>query len=337
MLGRRYSDGLHQAIEAKEHVRVQSENKTLATITFQNYFRLYGKLSGMTGTAMTEEEEFAAIYNLDIIEIPTNKPVIRIDNPDVVYKNEAGKLRAIIEQIRVCHEKGQPVLVGTVSIEKSEHLSKLLRKAGVPHNVLNAKHHEKEAEIVAQAGKFGAVTIATNMAGRGTDIMLGGNAEYLAKADLRKAGFTEEVIAEATGYAETEDEEILKARALFAERMAEHKKEHRRRSGPRARGRRPVYHRHRAARVPPHRQPAARPLRPSGRPRREPLLHRAHGRCHASVRLRAYAEHDGDAARRRGHAARPQDALQSPSSRPSARSRAATSRPARTCSNTTMS
>ena len=224
MLGRRYSDGLHQAIEAKEHVRVQSENKTLATITFQNYFRLYGKLSGMTGTAMTEEEEFAAIYNLDIIEIPTNKPVIRIDNSDVVYKNEAGKLRAIIEQIRVCHEKGQPVLVGTVSIEKSEQLSKLLRKAGIPHNVLNAKHHEKEAEIVAQAGKFGAVTIATNMAGRGTDIMLGGNAEYLAKADLRKAGFTEEVIAEATGYAETEDEDILKARALFAERMAEHKK-----------------------------------------------------------------------------------------------------------------
>ena len=224
MFGRRYSDGLHQAIEAKEHVRVQSENKTLATITFQNYFRLYGKLSGMTGTAMTEEEEFAAIYNLDIIEIPTNKPVIRIDNPDVVYKNEAGKLRAIIEQIRVCHDKGQPVLVGTVSIEKSEQLSKLLRKAGIPHNVLNAKHHEKEAEIVAQAGKFGAVTIATNMAGRGTDILLGGNAEYLSKADLRKAGFTEEVIAEATGYAETEDEDILEARALFSARMAEHKK-----------------------------------------------------------------------------------------------------------------
>ena len=224
MPGRRWSDGLHQAVEAKEGVEIRQENQTMASITFQNYFRLYGKLSGMTGTAMTEEEEFAAIYNLDIIEIPTNKPVIRIDNPDVVYKNEAGKLRAIIEQIRVCHEKGQPVLVGTVSIEKSEHLSKLLRKAGVPHNVLNAKHHEKEAEIVAQAGKFGAVTIATNMAGRGTDIMLGGNAEYLAKADLRKAGFSEEVIAEATGYAETEDEEILKARALFAERMAEHKK-----------------------------------------------------------------------------------------------------------------
>ena len=225
MLGRRYSDGLHQAIEAKEHVRVQSENKTLATITFQNYFRLYGKLSGMTGTAMTEEEEFAAIYNLDIIEIPTNKPVIRIDNPDVVYKNEAGKLRAIIEQIRVCHEKGQPVLVGTVSIEKSEHLSKLLRKAGVPHNVLNAKHHEKEAEIVAQAGKFGAVTIATNMAGRGTDIMLGGNAEYLAKADLRKAGFSEEVIAEATGYAETDNSEILEARQMFADKLRQHKEE----------------------------------------------------------------------------------------------------------------
>ena len=222
--GRRFSEGLHQALEAKENVTIEKETQTLASITIQNYFRLYGKLSGMTGTAMTEEEEFAAIYNLDIIEIPTNKPVIRIDNPDVVYKNEAGKLRAIIEQIRVCHEKGQPVLVGTVSIEKSEQLSKLLRKAGIPHNVLNAKHHEKEAEIVAQAGKFGAVTIATNMAGRGTDIMLGGNAEYLAKADLRKAGFTEEVIAEATGYAETEDEEILKARTLFAERMAEHKK-----------------------------------------------------------------------------------------------------------------
>ena len=225
MLGRRYSDGLHQAIEAKEHVRVQSENKTLATITFQNYFRLYGKLSGMTGTAMTEEEEFAAIYNLDIIEIPTNKPVIRIDNPDVVYKNEAGKLRAIIEQIRVCHEKGQPVLVGTVSIEKSEQLSKLLRKAGIPHNVLNAKHHEKEAEIVAQAGKFGAVTVATNMAGRGTDIMLGGNAEYLAKNDLRKAGMDDELIAEATGYADTDNQEILDARQLFAERLQKHKDE----------------------------------------------------------------------------------------------------------------
>ena len=203
MLGRRYSEGLHQAIEAKEHVDVQRENKTLATITFQNYFRLYEKLSGMTGTAVTEAEEFAAIYQLDIVEIPTNKPVARIDHPDVVYKNDVGKNKAIIEQIIQCHEKGQPVLVGTISIEKSEYLSGLLKKRGIKHNVLNAKHHEKEAEIVAQAGKFGAVTIATNMAGRGTDIMLGGNAEYLAKNDLRKAGFTDEVIAEATGYAET--------------------------------------------------------------------------------------------------------------------------------------
>ena len=224
MLGRRYSEGLHQAIEAKEHVDVQRENKTLATITFQNYFRLYGKLSGMTGTALTEEEEFTAIYELDIIEIPTNKPVIRKDWPDVVYKNEAGKDKAIIQQIIECHAKGQPVLVGTISIEKSEYLSSLLKKQGIPHNVLNAKQHEREAEIVAQAGKLGAVTIATNMAGRGTDIMLGGNAEYLAKTDLKKAGFEEEVIAEATGYAETDDEEILRARAMYAERLAEHKK-----------------------------------------------------------------------------------------------------------------
>ncbi len=224
MLGRRYSEGLHQAIEAKEHVDVQRENKTLATITFQNYFRLYDKLSGMTGTALTEEEEFASIYKLDIVEIPTNKPVARLDDPDVVYKTEAGKNRAIIEQIIECHEKGQPVLVGTISIEKSEYLSKLLKARGVAHNVLNAKHHEKEAEIIAQAGKLGAVTIATNMAGRGTDIMLGGNAEYLAKNDLRKAGFSDEIIAEATGYADTADEEILKARALFRERMDEHRK-----------------------------------------------------------------------------------------------------------------
>ena len=224
MLGRRYSEGLHQAIEAKEHVDVQRENKTLATITFQNYFRLYDKLSGMTGTALTEEEEFASIYKLDIVEIPTNKPVARIDQPDVVYKTESGKNRAIIEQIIACHEKGQPVLVGTISIEKSEYLSKLLKARGIAHSVLNAKHHEKEAEIVAQAGKLGAVTIATNMAGRGTDIMLGGNAEYLAKNDLRKAGFSDEVIAEATGYADTGDEEILKARAMFRERMEEHRK-----------------------------------------------------------------------------------------------------------------
>ena len=223
MIGRRYSEGLHQAIEAKEHVDVQEENKTLATITFQNYFRLYGKLSGMTGTAATESEEFSAIYKLDIVEIPTNKPVIRQDHPDCVYKNEAGKNRAIVQQILDCHAKGQPVLVGTVSIEKSEYISGLLKRRGVPHTVLNAKYHEKEAEIVAQAGKLGAVTIATHMAGRGTDIMLGGNAEFLAKKDLRKAGFEDEVINEATGFAETDNEDILAARAMFAERMAAHK------------------------------------------------------------------------------------------------------------------
>ena len=225
MFGRRYSDGLHQAIEAKEHVNVNSENKTLATITFQNYFRLYDKLSGMTGTAMTEQEEFGTIYNLDIIEIPTNMPNARVDHHDVVYKTEAGKYRAVIKQVQECHKKGQPVLVGTVSIEKNEILSKLLAHEGIHHNVLNAKNHEKEAEIIAQAGKLGTVTVATNMAGRGTDIMLGGNAEYLATADLRKAGFSDELISEATGYAETDDQEILKARALFAERLAAHKAE----------------------------------------------------------------------------------------------------------------
>jgi preprotein translocase subunit SecA len=216
MFGRRYSEGLHQAIEAKEHVDVQGENKTLATITFQNFFRLYDKLSGMTGTALTEEEEFGAIYNLDIVEIPTNKPLIRKDHTDVVYKNDNGKNKAIIEQIVACHEKGQPVLVGTVSIEKSEYLSSLLSKRGIKHNVLNAKNHEKEAEIIAQAGKFGTVTISTNMAGRGTDIMLGGNAEFMAKADLRRAGFDDETIAEATGYAETDNETILDARSQYA-------------------------------------------------------------------------------------------------------------------------
>ena len=221
MLGRRYNEGLHQAIEAKEHVDVAGENKTLATITFQNYFRMYEKLSGMTGTAATEQEEFVSIYGLDIIEVPTNRPVARVDHPDVVYKNEAGKNRAIIAQIQACHEKGQPVLVGTVSIEKSEYISKLLQKTGIKHNVLNAKNHEKEAEIVAQAGKLGAVTIATNMAGRGTDIMLGGNAEFLAKTELKKAGFEDAVIAEATGYADTSDATILEARRLFAEKMEE--------------------------------------------------------------------------------------------------------------------
>ena len=225
MFGRRYSEGLHQAIEAKEHVTVARESKTLATITFQNYFRLYKKLSGMTGTALTEEEEFGTIYNLDIIEIPTNRPIARIDDPDVVYKTEAAKYRAVIAQVKECHAKGQPVLVGTVSIEKNEHLSYLLSREGIKHNLLNAKNHEKEAEIVAQAGKLGAVTVATNTAGRGTDIMLGGNAEYMAKNDLRKAGLSDELIAEATGYAETDDQEILDARALFAEALARHKAE----------------------------------------------------------------------------------------------------------------
>ena len=225
MYGRRYNEGLHQAIEAKEGVSVASENKTLATITFQNFFRLYAKLSGMTGTAMTEEEEFSAIYKLDIVEIPTNRPVVRVDHNDVVYKTEAGKFRAVIQQIKDCHAKGQPVLVGTISIEKSEYLSKLLKREGVPHTVLNAKHHEREAEIVAQAGKFGAVTISTNMAGRGTDIMLGGNAEYMALSDLRKQGLPDELVAEANSYAETENPEILAVRESYKQLLAQHKAE----------------------------------------------------------------------------------------------------------------
>ncbi|MBQ1834626.1 MAG: preprotein translocase subunit SecA, partial [Oscillospiraceae bacterium] len=225
MFGRRYSEGLHQAIEAKEHVTVARESKTLATITFQNYFRLYKKLSGMTGTALTEEEEFGTIYNLDIIEIPTNRPLARKDDPDVVYKTEAAKYRAVIRQVKECHAKGQPVLVGTVSIEKNEKLSYLLSREGIKHNLLNAKNHEKEAEIVAQAGKLGAVTVATNMAGRGTDIMLGGNAEYMARNDLRKAGLSDELIAEATGYADTTDQEILDARQMFADALKKHREE----------------------------------------------------------------------------------------------------------------
>ena len=225
MYGRHYNEGLHQAIEAKEGVEIANESKTFATITFQNYFRLYSKLSGMPGTAMTEREEFESTYKLDIVEIPTNKPVIRVDHPDVVYKNTEGKLRAIAAQIEECHAKGQPVLVGTVSVEKSEELSALLKQKGIPHKVLNAKNHEQEAEIVAQAGKFGAVTVATNMAGRGTDIMLGGNAEFLAKADLRRAGFTEEQICEATGFGDTEDDGILTARNMFASLEKHYKKE----------------------------------------------------------------------------------------------------------------
>ncbi|MCM1285755.1 MAG: preprotein translocase subunit SecA [Acetobacter sp.] len=217
MEGRRYNEGLHQAIEAKEGVKIENESKTLATITFQNYFRLYKKLSGMTGTASTEAPEFSEIYKLDVVEIPTNKPLARIDHPDVIFQTEAGKFHNVIDQIKICHEKKQPVLVGTISIEKSELLSKYLKKAKIPHNVLNAKNHEKEAEIIAQAGKLGAVTIATNMAGRGTDIMLGGNAEYLAKAEMKRMQFTDELIAEATGFADTDNEEIINARKTFKE------------------------------------------------------------------------------------------------------------------------
>ena len=225
MYGRRYNEGLHQAIEAKERVKVAGESKTLATITFQNFFRLYDKLSGMTGTALTEQEEFGTIYMLDVVEIPTNKPVARIDQPDVVYKTEAGKFRAIIRQVQECHAKGQPVLVGTVSIEKSEILSKLLKKVGVPHNVLNAKYHEMEAQIVAQAGKFGAVTIATNMAGRGTDIVLGGNAEFMAMNELRKQDLPEELLQEANSYAETDDPQILELRKQYDALLARFKEE----------------------------------------------------------------------------------------------------------------
>ena len=222
MMGRRFNDGLHQAIEAKEGVKVAHESKTLASITFQNYFRLYNKLSGMTGTAITEQEEFKEIYKLDVVEIPTNRPVQRIDHPDVIFKTENGKFKAAIRQIEECHAKGQPVLVGTISIEKSEKLSAMLKRAGIKHNVLNAKQHEKEAEIVAQAGQFGAVTIATNMAGRGTDIILGGNAEFLAKADMKKRGMEEEVISEAVSYADTQDETILEARKIYRELYAKY-------------------------------------------------------------------------------------------------------------------
>ena len=225
MMGRRYNEGLHQAIEAKENVKIERENMTQATITFQNFFRMYNKLSGMTGTAMTEEGEFRDIYSLDVVAIPTNKPLARIDYPDAVYKTENGKYHAIIEQVEECYKRGQPVLIGTISIEKSEYLSKLLKRKGIPHNVLNAKHHEKEADIVAQAGKFGAVTIATNMAGRGTDIMLGGNSEYMAKQKMRKEGFDEELILQADSYAETDDESILEARRVFRELVQEYSRE----------------------------------------------------------------------------------------------------------------
>ncbi|MBR2499634.1 MAG: preprotein translocase subunit SecA, partial [Clostridia bacterium] len=225
MHGRRYSDGLHQAIEAKEGVKVERESKTLATITFQNYFRLYDKLSGMTGTAQTEEQEFQEIYKLDVIVIPTNRDLIRQDLSDVIYKTEKGKYDAVVKQVKECYEKGQPVLVGTVTIEKSEQLSSLLKRQGIKHEVLNAKHHEKEAEIVAQAGKFGAVTIATNMAGRGTDIMLGGNAEFMAKKEMKKLEYSDELIAEATSFGDTCDEEIKEARKLFSQLLEKYKEE----------------------------------------------------------------------------------------------------------------
>ncbi|NLD47959.1 MAG: preprotein translocase subunit SecA, partial [Clostridiaceae bacterium] len=224
MYGRRYSDGLHQAIEAKEGVKVERESKTLATITFQNYFRMYKKLSGMTGTAQTEEQEFQSIYKLDVIVIPTNMPVVRVDFPDSVYKNETGKFNAVVKDIVECNKKGQPVLIGTISIEKSELLSSVLKRHGISHQVLNAKYHEKEAEIIAQAGKFGAVTIATNMAGRGTDIVLGGNAEFMAKQEMRRKGYHEDLISQANGFNETDDVEILEARKEFRELYEEFKK-----------------------------------------------------------------------------------------------------------------
>ena len=225
MMGRRFNEGLHQAIEAKEGVQIEKESMTQATITFQNFFRMYKKLSGMTGTAMTEEAEFKDIYALDVVEIPTNKPIVRQDLPDAVYKTENGKFQAVIKQVEECHRRGQPVLIGTISIEKSEYLSKLLKKRGVPQNVLNAKHHEREAEIVAQAGKFGAVTIATNMAGRGTDIMLGGNSDYMAKQKMRKEGYDEELILQADSYAETTDERFLEARKVFRELVKKYSEE----------------------------------------------------------------------------------------------------------------
>ena len=224
MVGRRYSEGLHQAIEAKENVRVERESKTLATITFQNYFRMYGKLSGMTGTAKTEEDEFQGIYSLDVVQVPTNKPMIRTDNNDIIYSTEPGKFRAVVDEIRRVHETGRPILVGTISVEKSEQLSGMLKRTGIQHHVLNAKNHEKEALIVAQAGKKGAVTIATNMAGRGTDIILGGNPDFSARADMRTEGFAEELIEQAIGHAPTQDEDILRARGRYAELLQKYKK-----------------------------------------------------------------------------------------------------------------
>ena len=289
MYGRRYNEGLHQAIEAKEGVEVARESKTLATITFQNYFRLYSKLSGMTGTAMTEQEEFSEIYKLDVVEIPTNRPMIREDCPDVVYKTEKAKFQAVIEDIVEHHQKGQPVLVGTITIEKSELLSKLLKARGVKHEVLNAKFHEKEAQIVAQAGRKGAVTIATNMAGRGTDILLGGNAEFMAKAEMRKMGYSEELLVEATAFSHTDNEEILEARKTFSELNKKYKEE----IAPEAQEVRELgglyiigTERHESRRI-------DNQCGSSGRPRFDPVLYFAGGRPDASLRRRASPGPDG--------------------------------------------
>ena len=292
MVGRRYSDGLHQAIEAKEHVKVERESKTLATITFQNYFRMYKKISGMTGTAKTEEEEFEGIYNLDVVQIPTNRPMIRRDMNDVVYKTKKGKFNAVVEEIVSRHQTGQPILVGTVNVETSELLSHLIRLRGVPHEVLNAKHHQKEAEIVAQAGHVGAVTIATNMAGRGTDILLGGNPDFLARRKLRQDGVPEEIIMEAIGHNENVPPEVLEARKAYQEAFASFKKEtdaeHEKVMALGGHH----HHRHGTPREPPHRQSAARSGRPSGRPGQHPVLHQSGRRRDAALRLRAHRPHD---------------------------------------------
>ena len=310
MNGRRYSDGLHQAIEAKEHVKVRNENKTHATVTFQNYFRLYNKLSGMTGTAKTEEAEFRTIYSLDVVEIPTNKPVQRKDYADMIYSTVEGKKRAIVNEIVERHAKGQPILIGTVTVDKSEELSRLLRRNGVKHNILNAKNHEREAEIVAQAGRYGAVTIATNMAGRGTDILLGGNPEYLAKKRMREEGFDHDMIEVAISYADREFQRGGEkgARAL-CRTVCQVQGGDGRRKGEGHRGGRPVHHRHRAPRKPPHRQPAARPFGPPGRPRRFHILYLAGGRPCKALRRREDKVHLQRIQAGRGPVPAVQDAL----------------------------
>ena len=313
MPGRRWSDGLHQAVEAKEKVKIEDENQTLATITLQNYFRMYEKLAGMTGTAETEADEFAQIYELDVVVIPTNRDMIRADNPDLIYRTEGEKCKAVVEEIVELHEKGQPVLVGTVSIEKSERLSELMKRRGIPHVVLNAKYHEREAEIVAQAGRYGAVTIATNMAGRGTDIILGGNPEGLARAEA----------------------DPLKEPEAYEAALAKYKRQVRRGARQGARRRRPAHPRHRAPRGAPHRQPAARPVRPPGRPRLVALHPLARGRPDAHLRLRPPARVDEAPRHGGGHPDRVEDGRRARSSAPRSRSRAATSRCASTSSSTT--